>query len=103
MSTVFVVQSEQGRLDFRAAKCFGELLFVLGPDDSIFRIKDSLLKLSQRLSAFTKEDYLLPVGNPGFIGIATAMIADQTGGQFKMLQWLGREREYIPISVKLWN
>ena len=103
MSTVFVVQSEQGRLDFRAAKRFGELSFVLGPTDSIFRIDDSLLKLTQRLSAFTKDDYLLPGGNPGLIGIATAIVADQTEGQFKMLQWLGREREYIPISVKLWN
>ena len=103
MSTVFVVHSEQGRLDFRAAERFGELSFVLDPADSIFRMDDTLLKLTQRLSAFTKADYLLPVGNPGLIGVATALVADQTEGQFKILQWLGREREYIPITIKLWN
>ena len=102
MSTVFVVQSDQGRLDFRAAKRFGELSFVLGPTDSVFRLDDTILKLSQQLSGFEAEDYLLPVGNPGLIGIATAMVADQTEGKFQLLQWLGREREYIVIPVKLW-
>lgn len=103
MSRVFIVQSEPGRMDFRAAERFGELFFVMEPRDSVFRLDDALNKLSQRLSSFGSDDYLLQVGHPSMIGLATAMIADQTQGQFRILQWLGREREYIPISVKLWN
>lgn len=103
MSRVFIIQSSQDRFNFEAAKRFGELVYVLDERDSIFRIEDSLVKLTQRMSSFSKDDYILPIGNPGLIGIATAMAADATGGNFFMLQWLGREKEYIPISVILWN
>tara|TARA_R110000824_G_scaffold200978_1_gene385044 strand:+ start:2514 stop:2825 length:312 start_codon:yes stop_codon:yes gene_type:complete len=103
MSRVFIIQASQDRFNFEAAKRFGELVHVLDENDSIFRLDDSIVKLTQRMSSFTKDDYLLPIGNPGLIGIATALASDSTEGKFSMLQWLGREKEYIPIRVSLWN
>jgi hypothetical protein len=103
MSRVFVIQGAENRFDFKPAERFGELVFVLDMNDSVFRLDDTLTKLSQRMSGFTKDDYILPIGNPVLIGAATALAADQTGGDFHMLQWLGREKEYIPIKVSLWS
>ena len=103
MSTVYIIQASGERFDFQPAERFGELSFVLDSRDSVFRLDDTLLKLSQRLSGFTKDDYLLPIGNPVLIRIATALVSDMTGGRFHMLQWLGREREYLSVPVVLWN
>ena len=103
MSRVFVIQGDEDRFNLDPARRFGELFFVLDSKDSVFRPEDTLLKMSQRLSGFTKDDYILPLGNPCLIGMSTAIVADLTGGEFSMLQWLGREKEYIPIKVSLWS
>ena len=103
MSHVFVIQGAENRFDFKPAERFGELVFVLGDSDSVFHIEETLTKLSQRMSGFTEDDFILPIGNPALIGMATAFAADQTGGKFSMLQWLGREKQYIPIKVSLWS
>ena len=103
MSTVYVIQASGERFDFQPAERFGELCFVLDSRDSVFRLDDTLLKLSQRLSGFTSDDYLLPIGNPVLIGLATALVSDMTAGRFHMLQWLGREREYLSVPIILWN
>jgi len=103
MSRVYIIQATQGRFNFDAAKRFGELVYVLGERDSVFHMDETLNKLTQRMSAFNTDDFILPIGNPGMIGIATALAADRTNGEFSILQWLGREKEYIPIKVALWN
>ena len=102
-SRVFVIQGAEGRFDFKPAEHFGELVFVLDERDSVFRIDETTTKLVQRMSSFTSEDFILPIGNPALIGMATALAADRTSGEFTMLQWLGREKQYIPIKVQLWS
>ena len=55
------------------------------------------------LKTITSEDFILPVGNPTLIGVTIALAADQLEGNVSVLQWLGKEKEYIPISAKLWS
>ena len=100
---VFIVQGSSGRLDFSPAAEYGELVHLLADRDSVFRMDRTLSKLSKGIKDITTSDFILPVGNPTLIGIAIALAADHLEGNVKVLQWLGKEKEYIAISAKLWT
>lgn len=101
---VFIVQGSSGRMDFSPAAEYGELVHLLADRDSVFRMDQTLAKLAKSpLMGITADDFILPVGNPTLIGVAIALAADQLDGSVNVLQWLGKEKEYIPISAKLWT
>jgi len=91
-------------MDFSPAAEYGELVHLLADKDSVFRMDQTLEKLMKSpLKTITSEDFILPVGNPTLIGVTIALAADQLEGNVSVLQWLGKEKEYIPISAKLWS
>lgn len=101
---VFIVQGSAGRMDFSPAAEYGELVHLLGDRDSVFRMDQTLEKLTTGpLREITESDFILPVGNPTLIGITIALAADHMDGNVNVLQWLAKEKEYIPISAKLWT
>ena len=51
------------------------------------------------LENFTEEDYLLLIGDPVSIGIATHYAAKKTD-VVKFLKWDNREYTYFPVEVK---
>ena len=101
---VFIVQGSTGRMDFSPAAEYGELVHLLGDRDSVFRMDQTLSKLmASPLKEITSDDFILPVGNPTLIGIAIALAADHMDGNVNVLQRLDKEKEYIPISARLWT
>ena len=111
MSKVYVVQIQQqwddGRttllpkFDLRPAEKFGELVYLLGPDDVPFESEAAVTKLKERLDDITDDDFILLIGNPCFIGWACAIAAGRLGGKIKLLQWAKRDRDYRVVVVKI--
>lgn len=110
--TVFVIQ-QQMRFDqnrkelvprfpsINKAERWGSLSYLLSPSAHPFNPELVLGDLHEKLSKFTDEDHLLLIGNPGLIGMATAIAANYNSGRVKFLQWSGRHGDYTEIITKI--
>lgn len=110
--TVFVVQKQMrfdetsGELVSRfktldKAKRFGKIEYLLSPTAHPFNPDHVVGDLHDKLKDFSTDDYLLLIGNPALIGMATAIAANYCGGKIKLLQWSGRHGDYAEISVRI--
>ena len=110
MSRVFVVQKQHcwdpgkdqfvPKFDLSPAEQYGELVYLLSPTAAPFRPESVLRELQEKLADIKPDDYLLLIGNPVLIGLATAVAADALEGSVNLLQWSGKERRYLPIAVE---
>ena len=110
--TVFVVQqqmkfdSEKHELvprfpSIHKAERWGKLIFILSSSAHPFNPELVLGDMHEKLSEFDDSDHLLLIGNPGLIGMSTAIAAHHNEGKVKFLQWSGRHREYTEIVTKI--
>lgn len=108
MSRVFVVQltikadQRTGQLkpkhDISSAEEYGELYHLLSPTASPHSHASVVAELSEKLSDYSDDDYLLLIGSPALIGFAVAIAADYNEGRVNLLQWSGRDGgRYVPI------
>lgn len=110
--TVFVVQ-KQMRFDHSSgelvpkfpsiakAENFGKIKYLLSPTASPFGADKLVPEMKKVLDKYGEGDFLLLVGNPVLIGIATTIAADHNLGMVHFLQWSGRDKSYVPISVRI--
>ena len=84
------------------AERWGQIVYVLSPSAHPFNPELVLGDIHERLSGFSDDDHLLLIGNPGLIGMATAIAAYYNEGRVKLLQWSGRHNEYTEIVVKIY-
>lgn len=106
---VFVVQKQHRwddqrqefvpKFDLSPAEEYGTLEFLLSPTAAPFRPEALITDLRDKLQDIRTYDYLLLIGNPVLIGLATAVAADYLGGQVQLLQWHGKAKKYLPIQV----
>lgn len=83
------------------AEKWGKLEYLLSPSAHPFNPDLVLGDLHEKLSNFNNNDYLLLIGNPALIGMATTIAAHYNAGQVKFLQWSGRHSAYTEIAVRL--
>ena len=110
--TVYAVQ-QQMRFDaekhelvprfpsIKKAEQWGEIIYILSPSAHPFNSELVLGDIHEKLSSFTDDDHLLLIGNPGLIGMSTAIAAHYNEGRVKFLQWSGRHNEYTEIVAKI--
>ena len=110
--TVFVVQ-QQVKYDpdkrelvprfpsISKAEKWGELVFILRPDAHPLESEAVLGDIHMKLLDFCDNDHLLLIGNPGLIGMSTAVAAHYNDGSVKFLQWSGRHGEYTEVITKI--
>ena len=84
------------------AEKWGKIVYLLSPSAHPFNPDLVLGDLHEKLSDFNDEDYLLLIGNPGLIGMSTAIAAHYNNGHVKLLQWSGRHNEYTEIQAKIY-
>ena len=111
MAVVYVVQKSQrlnrttGRLedvfDLSSAEEHGSLQELLSPTAKPFAPEPIVAELYSKLENFSDGDFILCVGNPILIGLATAVAADINEGRVCLLQWNGHKQKYVPVSVDL--
>lgn len=98
---VFVVHDD-GQKNLLPALKFGALEpLISGRDAQLYNTGPLVQQLRSKLRTFTKDDFILAVGDPVAIGIATAIAAEFSGGHVKMLKWDRQERMYYALTVDL--
>jgi hypothetical protein len=88
------------KFDLSPAEKFGDLIYLLSPLQVPNDPREIIGELQEKLSKFSDEDYLLLIGNPCFIGWATAVAAATNNGRVRMLQYNGKRRRYYVIKCK---
>lgn len=106
---VYVVQYQQKwdgngfvpKYDLSSAHLFGEIEYLLSPTARPFNPVPIVTELDRKLAQFTIQDFLLLIGNPVLIGMVCAIASNKTNGVLKVLQWSGKDQQYIKIELNL--
>lgn len=110
--TVYVVQ-QQMRFDpdkrelvprfpsITKAEQWGPIVYILSPSAHPFNSELVIGDIHIKLQDFNDDDYLLLIGNPGLIGMSTAIAAHYNEGRVNFLQWSGRHNDYTEIKTKI--
>lgn len=111
MSKVYIVQMQHAwdasrtskvpKFDLKPAEKFGELIYLLGPDDIPFNTERSSAKLKEGLQGITEDDFILLIGNPCFIGWACYIAGAILNGKIRLLQWAKRDGDYRVVMTDL--
>lgn len=97
---VYVVQESTGK-NFLPAASYGEIEVLLQAQEFGFSPGPMFHRINKKLQHFCDEDYLLLIGDPVAIGIATAVAARWNQGRVKVLRWDRQERTYYPMQLEL--
>jgi len=99
--TVYVVQKPDKKKNIMSAKEYGVLQFILNESENILYNPEQVTSLIEdSLSFFNEEDYLLLIGDPIAIGIATHFALHNNKGRAKILKWDNREYKYYTIQIE---
>lgn len=107
--TVYVVQRatfrEAGivkdKYDLTPAEEFGELVELLDPWAKPFDTGPIVDELFEKLVYFSDSDFIICIGNPILLALAVSVAVDINEGRVSLLQWNGRQGEYVPVSADL--
>jgi hypothetical protein len=104
---VYVVQHPPANINIIGATDYGHLVLCLphrGPESQMyFSSGPFVFQMRKSLKNFEDRDYILLTGDPAFIAISCAIVADTTSGQFKLLKWDRKESKYYPIEIDLYQ
>tara|TARA_Y100000296_G_C5064236_1_gene201484 strand:- start:218 stop:538 length:321 start_codon:yes stop_codon:yes gene_type:complete len=98
--TVYVVQEVHG-INVLSAATYGELQLLLPSGQITLSSGPTVNRLKKGLKNFSDEDFLLLIGDPAAIGIATAVASEMNRGIVPMLKWDRQEKQYYPITVNI--
>lgn len=99
MSKVYVIQ-EDPKKNLTRAKEYGQLVILMPPNQVTFDSSFAVDMMEKKLKDFDyDEDFLLLVGDPVLIAIASAIVAGVTGGIFKVLKWDRLESDYNALDI----
>ena len=108
--TVYCIQEPPGtaegnpRYNVMKALSFGEVKFLFTERAQLVYSAGSLIhKLRKKLEKFNDEDFLLLVGDPAIIAVASVVASESNNGKFKLLKWDRIASKYYPLSVDLYK
>jgi|TARA_R100001460_G_scaffold82938_1_gene123825 hypothetical protein len=100
-SRVFVVQ-EVSRFNIVSAQQYGQLIPIYEEGKQIFLSPGPATRKAKNiLRDFSDNDYLLLIGDPAMIGLATSVAAYHNRGKYKVLKYDRRTFTYLPIQIDL--
>lgn len=95
---VYVVQEQYGKNILPAEK-FGQLEILLPNAQVSFSSGPAVFILRKKLQKFCDDDYLLLIGDPILIGLASIVAAGFNNGKVRFLKWDRQEKKYFTVSV----
>jgi hypothetical protein len=98
--TVYVVQNSP-KFNLLPAAEYGELQVLLPSGQVMMATAPTISLLRRALREFSNDDYLLAIGDPIAIGLATAIAAGFNGGKIRMLKWDRQEHRYYALEADL--
>lgn len=98
---VYVVHHTNPKHNIVSALEFGDCIAVLDRNDEPDPLNAQAVtnKIKNRLQHFAPQDYLLLVGSPIAIAIASAVAAELTDGQLQLLKWDQAAGRYFMVAV----
>lgn len=108
MARVFITQNPMRRnvhkelvhkYDLTPAREFGNLEVLLPSGPVLISPESAVSKLREKLSSFTKDDWLLCLGDPVAIAAASAIVAEVNDGVIPVLVWDRQVRQYLAVVV----
>ena len=99
--TVFVVQEESPGQNIVSASRYGDIDYLLPRSQITFSTYPTLKRLKRKLKAFSDDDYLLLIGDPAAIGMATVVAGEYNQGRMQFLKWDRQEKQYFPIKFNV--
>jgi hypothetical protein len=100
--TVYVVQKPDKKKNILSATEYGELNFILSEEDNIMYEPESVTsEIKDSLQNFSDDDYLLLIGDPVAIGVATHFALLSNENSAKILKWDNREYKYYSIKLEV--
>ena len=101
MAKVYIVQ-ENPNVNVIGAGRFGDLIPLLPPGRQITLSSAPVTKLlKNKLKDFNDKDFLLAMGDPVAIGIASMVAGEVNNGKVNMLKWDRENQCYynVPIDI----
>jgi hypothetical protein len=100
--TVYVVQKPDKKKNILSATEYGQLNFILSEDENIMYEPESVIsEIKNSLQNFSDDDYLLLIGDPVAIGVATHFALLSNKNNAKILKWDNREYKYYSIKLEV--
>lgn len=113
MNTVYVVQNSHKRdagtgamvpvHDLSPALHYGTLKFLMPPGPVLLSTEHAMTSMKQQLADFSDRDYLLCVGDPAVISLASMVASSINNGVVNLLVWDRQSKTYIPILINLYR
>jgi hypothetical protein len=91
----------RSKFNLAPAAEFGELQVLIPAGHSLLSSVPTVRVIKEKLSDFTDDDYLLPVGDPAAMMIAGAIAAAVNSGRMKVLKWDRMSGRYIVIQIDI--
>jgi hypothetical protein len=88
-------------MNLRPAEKYGTLSIMLPPNLSNAMLAPLVEALKEKMSAFTRNDYLVAIGDPSLIAAAAGIALRHTFGTLKLLKWDRQAKDYICTEIKL--
>lgn len=82
------------------AAVYGDLEILFHGNDIGIALQPLVISMQHSLRNFSDDDFLLTVGSPVLIGLASIIAAKANQGRITFLSWDRRTRAYIKIKVK---
>lgn len=110
MGTVYVIQEAMRKVngewrrihDLTPALVYGKIKIIVTGDQHLpISIQPIIWEFKKKLKDFSDDDYLLLVGDPILIGIATAVASDINNGVVNFLKWDREASAYLEIPADL--
>ncbi len=84
------------------ASRWGEIKYLLSPSAHPFHPEGIINELQHKLDDYCHDDFIVPIGNPSIVGFAVAIAANANDGMVRILQWSGRDKDYVELPVRLY-
>lgn len=109
MGTVYVVQETMRKVkgewrrihDLTPALVYGKLKILIDGKQYLptLSIQPIIWEFKKKLQKFSDDDYILLIGDPVLIGVATAVASDINVGKVRFLKWDRETAQYLEVSA----
>jgi len=90
------------QFDLRKVLDFGDPVICLPGGRVGFSPAPTVRTLRDKLRNFCDDDYLVAIGDPSAIAIASAIACDNNMGRMNMLKWDKEAKTYIKVAIDLY-
>lgn len=102
MNRVFVVQDCKGR-NISTAHQYGQVEFILPPGNIFQDPWPTIQRINKKLADFSKEDFLMLMGDPVAIGLSMHVALMKCGGKMKVLKWDKQSESYNVVIIDMFE